>query len=234
MDYVAFMLLAQRLCSRRRIRASRVSTHSATLCWEPEVWECGWGDGTNREGVFWLHEASVLSDPKAQQSQKGLCHILAISRCGWASSTYREQFILLWLLTDQWGSPARFCSYVMGYSECKGSYLAAGFSRQYRCCCQMLSFWLALGMAGGEQPQLIGNRYLSAGSAARQKPFCISQSPRNLQCMNKPHGERDEFFTPVSPNLIIIKNSMRAEGRQHSSNILLLLTEISRKMGLWL
>lgn len=98
----------------------------------------------------------------------------------------------------------------------------------------MLSFWLALGWAGGEQPQLIGNRYLSAGSAARQKPFCISQSPRKLQSMNKPHGERDEFFTPVSPNLIIIKNSMQAEGRQHSSKILLLLTEISRKMGLWL
>lgn len=63
----------------------------------------------------------------------------------------------------------------------------------------------------GEHPQLIRNRYLSAGNAARQKPFCISQSPRNLQHLNKPHGERDEFFTPVFPNLIIIKNSMQAE-----------------------
>lgn len=161
------------------------------------------------------------------------------SATSWRSLSVAEHHLptvsnLLWLLTEQRDAPAHFCSYVMGYSECKGSYLAAGFSRQYRCYCQMLSFWLALGWAGGEQPQLIGTRYLSAGSAARQKPFCISQNPRKLQSMNKPHGERDEFFTPVSPNLIIIKNSMRAEGRQHSSNILLLLTEISRKMGLWL
>lgn len=97
------------------------------------------------------------------------------------------------------------------------------------------AFLLAcLGMGrGGDHPWLIRNRYSSAGNAARQKPFRVSQSPRNLQHLNKPHGERDEFFTPVSPNLIIQK-SMQAQGRQHSSNILLLLTEISRKMGLWL
>lgn len=129
--------------------------------------------------------------------------------------------------------PGSFFSATSWDTECKGSYLATCFSRQDCCYCQMLSFWLALGWAGGAHPWLIRNRYSSAGNAARQKPFCVSQSPRNLQRLNKPHGERDEFFTPVSPNLIIQK-STQAQGRQHSSNILLLLTEISRKMGLWL
>ena len=70
---------------------------------------------------------------------------------------------------------------------------------------------LPWGGHAGEPPQLIRSRYLSAGNTARQKPFCILQSPCNPQHLNKPHGERDGFFTPVSPNLITIKNSMQAQ-----------------------
>lgn len=139
------------------------------------------------------------------------CRFMVVSQWGWSSSTYRGQFICV--AAAHWDAPAHVFSYLMGNSEWKGSYLAACFSRQYRCYSQMLSSWLALGWAGGEHPQLIRNRYLSAGNTARQKPFCISQCPRNLQHLNKPHGERHEFFTPISPNLII-KNSMQTqEGR---------------------
>lgn len=96
----------------------------------------------------------------------------------------------------------------------------------------MFSSWPALGWVGrGTQQRITGTGIFcrSLGQAG-----ALVQSPHKLQLSSPPRRGRDGFFTPVSPNSIIIKNSMRARRRQHSSNILLLLTEISRKMGLWL